>query len=73
MEDVRLYTRDLLQEYSALQRFTPFRSEGAHCFNYKRMLAEFGFPLKSPNYVRSFSPRCTLAMRWWVWCFVIQS
>lgn len=53
MEDVRLYGRDLLQEYSALQRFTPFRSEGAHCFNWARMLAEFGYPMKSPNYVRT--------------------
>lgn len=52
LEDVRLYTLDLMVEYSALQRFTPFRSEGARCMNWARMLAEFGFPLKSPNYVR---------------------
>ena len=57
MEDVRLYGRDLLQEYSALQRFTPFRSEGANCFNWARMLAEFGFPMKSPNYVSSPAPQ----------------
>lgn len=41
------------QEYAALQRFTPFRSEHAHCMNLERMIAEFSFPLESPNYVRS--------------------
>ena len=40
------------QEYAALQRFTPFRSEHAHCMNWERMIAEFSFPLESPNYVR---------------------
>ena len=54
LEDVRLYTRAIMLEYSALQRFTPFRSEGAHCMNWARMLAEFGFPHKAPNYVRTF-------------------
>ena len=49
---MRLYTRDLLLEYAPLQRFTPFRSEGARCMNWARMLAEFGFPHKAPNYVR---------------------
>ena len=53
LEDVRLYGRDLLVEYAALQRFTPFRSEGARCMNWARMLQEFGFPLPAPNYVRA--------------------
>jgi hypothetical protein len=45
-----------LQEYAALQRFTPFRSEHAKCMNWERMIAEFSFPLPSPNYVRGSRP-----------------
>jgi hypothetical protein len=51
MEDVRLYLRDLLREYAALQTFQPFRSEEARCMNWGRMLAEFGAPHARPNYV----------------------
>jgi Glycosyl transferase family 90 len=51
MEDVRLYLRDLLREYAALQTFQPFRSEEARCMNWDRMLAEFGAPHRRPNYV----------------------
>mmetsp|Transcript_524 Transcript_524/g.1576 ORF Transcript_524/g.1576 Transcript_524/m.1576 type:complete len:1117 (-) Transcript_524:961-4311(-) len=49
MEDVRVYWRDLLQQYSKLQTFQPFKSEGARCMNWGRMLVEFGFPFDSEN------------------------
>lgn len=52
LEDMRLYLRDLLREYAALQTFQPFRSEEARCMNWDRMLAEFSAPHRRPSYVR---------------------
>ena len=52
LEDVRLYLRDMLREYAALQTFQPFRSEEARCMNWDRMLAEFSAPHRRPSYVR---------------------
>jgi hypothetical protein len=60
LEDVRLYLRDLLREYAALQTFQPFRSEEARCVNWDRMLAEFSAPHRRPSYVRLFSCSCLL-------------
>ena len=51
---MRLYLRDLLREYAALQTFQPFRSEEARCMNWDRMLAEFSAPHRRPSYVRLF-------------------
>jgi hypothetical protein len=62
LEDVRLYLRDLLREYAALQTFQPFRSEEARCMNWDRMLAEFSAPHRRPSYVRSSSHHLPAAL-----------
>lgn len=43
-EDVRLYLRDLLQEYGKLLKFRPKPSQGAICFSGPRLLEMFGSP-----------------------------
>ena len=44
MHDLRLYVRDLLTEYAALQRFEVKPSYHARCMDWGRMLAEFEWP-----------------------------
>ncbi|GAB4823426.1 hypothetical protein N2152v2_010472 [Parachlorella kessleri] len=43
-EDVRLYLRDLLQEYGKLLKFQPKPSQGAVCYSGPRLLQMFGSP-----------------------------
>lgn len=44
IRDVQLYIRDLLVEYSKLQRFAPVQSQHARCMDWQRLLLEFEWP-----------------------------
>ncbi len=44
IRDVRLYVRDLLIEYSRLQKFQPKITKRARCIDWERMLMEFEWP-----------------------------
>ncbi|KAL6776429.1 hypothetical protein ACKKBG_A21080 [Auxenochlorella protothecoides x Auxenochlorella symbiontica] len=44
MQDLLLYTRDMLQAYAAAQRFTPAPRRKARCVDGAAMLEEFGTP-----------------------------
>lgn len=42
MADVRLYVRDLLREYAALQTFVPRRRQNSVCYTGRVLLEQFG-------------------------------
>lgn len=44
MEDVRLYIRDVLKEYAALQTFKPQPAWESVCYTGELLLEQFGFP-----------------------------
>ena len=44
MEDVRLYIRDVLKEYAALQTFRPKPTWNSVCYTGELLLDQFGFP-----------------------------
>ena len=44
MEDVRLYIRDVLREYAALQTFRPKPTWDSVCYTGELLLQQFGFP-----------------------------
>ena len=44
MEDVRLYIRDALRQYAALQVFKPQPSWNAVCYTGELLLEQFSFP-----------------------------
>lgn len=44
MKDVRLYIRDALRQYAALQVFKPQTSLNAVCYTGDLLLEQFGFP-----------------------------
>lgn len=44
MEDVRLYIRDVLKEYAAMQTFKPEPTWDSACYTGEMLLQQFGFP-----------------------------
>ncbi len=44
MTDVRLYIRDLLREYAALQSFVPVKKPNSVCYTGRLLLEQFGRP-----------------------------
>lgn len=44
MADVRLYIRDLLREYAALQAFYPQKKPNSVCYTGRLLLEQFGKP-----------------------------
>lgn len=44
MEDVRLYIRDVMKEYAALQTYKARPSWDAVCYTGELLLEQFGFP-----------------------------
>jgi len=44
MEDVRLYIRDVLKEYAALQTFKAQPSWNSVCYTGEHLLEQFGYP-----------------------------
>lgn len=66
MHDVRLYIRDLLREYAALQKFKPKKHTNSICYTGRLLLEQFGKPhvrdahivRQSYPWLESFDPGC---------------